>query len=90
MGLLDPTITLFPSWSDWAVQPRLLSRQRSDQVELLALWVGVDRTSLVVIHQLVECVELTLADTVEGALHLDAEVFVASRSLQRDGVVAHL
>lgn len=41
-------------------------------------------------HELVQRRELPLADTVQVALHLHAEVFVATRRLQRHGVVADL
>lgn len=66
------------------------ARQRSHQIQFLALLVGVDRCSLVMIDQLVERVELALPDAVHVALDVHAEVLVAAGRLQADGIVAHL
>lgn len=66
------------------------ARQRTHEVKLLALLVGVDGRALVVRHQLVERVELALPDAVQVALHLHSEVLVAARRLQRYREVTHL
>lgn len=66
------------------------ARQRAHEVELLALLVGVDGRALVVRHQLLQRRELALADAVQAALHVHAEVLVAARRLQRHGEVAHV
>lgn len=66
------------------------ARQRAHEVQLLALLVGVDGRALVVRHELVQRGELALADAVQAALHLHAEVLVAARRLQRHREVAHL
>ena len=64
--------------------------QRPDQEEALALLAGEDGRALVVVDQLVDRVEPALADDVEGALDVDAEVLVAAGRLQRHGVIADL
>nr|CAH7740479.1 unnamed protein product [Callosobruchus chinensis] len=64
--------------------------QGTHQIELLSLFVGIDRCSLVVVDQLIESVELSLPNAVQSSLHVDAEVLVTTGSLQRHRVVAHL
>lgn len=65
-------------------------RQGPHQVQLLALLVGVDGCSLVVVHQLVQCVELSLSDAVHVTFDVDAEVFVATGGFQRYRVVTEV
>lgn len=66
------------------------ARQRSHQVQFLALLVGVDGRSLVVIDQLVERMELALSDAVHARLDVHAEVLVAAGRFKAHGIVAHL
>ena len=64
--------------------------QRPDEKQLLPLLAGVDGRPLVVLHQLVERGELSLADAVHVALHVDTEVLVPAGRLQRHRKVADL
>lgn len=64
--------------------------QRPDQVELLPLPVGVDGGALVVVNELVEVLELPLANAVEAILHFDSEVLVALGSFQGHAEVTNL
>lgn len=59
------------------------ARERTHEVELLALLVGVDGRALVVRHELLQRRELALPDAVERALHVHAEVLVPTGRLQR-------
>lgn len=54
-------------------------RKRSHQIQFLALLVGVDRSSLVVVDELIQVVELPLADAVHVAFDMHSEVLVPSR-----------
>lgn len=56
-------------------------RQRSDQIQFLALLVGVNWRSLVVIDELIEIVELSLADAVHTRFDVNAKMLVATRCL---------
>lgn len=57
-------------------------RQRSHQIQLLALLVRVDRRSLVVVDELVQIMELALADTVHVAFDVHAEMLIATRRFE--------
>lgn len=54
----------------------------SHKIQFLPLLVGVDGCTLVVIHQLIQCMELALPNAIQRPFHMDPEVLVASRSLQ--------
>lgn len=41
-------------------------------------------------HQLLQSVEFSLADAVQGTLDMDTEVLVTAGRLQRHGIIAHL
>ena len=56
--------------------------QRSNEVQLLALFVSVDRRPLVVVHQLVKGVELALPDAVHVLLYMNPEMLIAAWSFQ--------
>jgi hypothetical protein len=55
----------------------------SHEIQFLPLFVGVDWSTLVVIHQLIQCMELALSNAIQCPFHMYPEVLVASRSLQR-------
>lgn len=65
-------------------------RQRSHQIQLLTLLVGVDGRSLVMIDELVQVVELSLTDAIHVALDMNTEVLVAAGRLQRHREVTRL
>lgn len=65
-------------------------RQRPDQIQFLALLVGVNWRSLVVIDELIEIVELSLTDAVHSGFDVNAEVLVATGSFEGHGKVAGL
>lgn len=53
--------------------------KRPHQIQLLTLLVSVDGRSLVMIDELVQIVELALADAVHVAFDMNAEMLVAAR-----------
>lgn len=69
---------------------RATTRQGSHQIKLLSLLVRIDGSSLIMIHQLIQRVELALSNAIQSAFNMDSEVFVTTWSLERHRVVAHL
>lgn len=65
-------------------------RKWSHQIQFLALFIGVDRSSLVVVDKLIEVVKLSLADAVHVAFDVNSKVLVPSRRFQRHWEVARL
>lgn len=59
-------------------------RKRPHQIQLFTLLIRIDWRSLVVIDQLIECLEFSLSNAVHSVVDVDSEVLVASRSLKRD------
>lgn len=64
-------------------------RERSNEVKFLVA-VAIDRVLGVVIDEIVEGVEQLLSDAERAVVDHDAEVLVAIRRLQSQGVVADL
>lgn len=94
--LLTSARGVLPAWNSRPLPVQRLNLRtsglgkRSHQVQLLPLLVRVYRSSLIVIHQLVEGVELALADAIESTLHVDPEVLVPTWSFERHRVVPDL
>lgn len=63
------------------------SQQRFDQVQLVSVLAGEDGGLLVVLHQLVDGAELTLADTEHALRLLHLKVLILTGRLQRHGEV---
>ena len=57
-------------------------REGSHKIQFLPLLVGVDGCTLIVIHQLIQRMELALPNAIQRPFHMNPEVLVASRSLQ--------
>ena len=64
------------------------ARKRSHKVKLFALFVCINGSPLIMIDQLVQGMEAPLTDAVECAFNVHSKVFVATRCLQRDTVIA--
>jgi len=75
-------------WVHLAAVGRL--REGSHKIQFLPLLVGVDGCTLIVIHQLIQRMELALPNAIQRPFHMNPEVLVASRSLQWYRVVTHL